>query len=455
MQTVLLIIVGIVLSAFAAWLIAKYKYEGQKGISKQELDEKYVAKEFYNELKERAEEKENQITALSIKSAKSEQENQHLKERLEEQKKEIEKIQQSFRIEFENLANKLLEEKSKKFLEINEKNVGDILKPLREKIQEFEKKVDETYKEETRERISLKKELERILELNKQVSEDADRLTKALKGDTKIQGNWGEDILEMILERAGLTKNVHYRKQESLRDENGKIQRPDYIINLPDEKNLIVDSKVSLTAYVNYYNCDDEADRARYLTAHLNSLNKHITELSNKNYQALYDINSPDYVLMFVPNEPALNLALREDIRLFEKALDKNIVLVSVSTLLATLRTISYIWKQENQRKNVFEIARQSGKLYDKFVGFLEDLTGLGKKLSDAKSSYDDAMNKLVKSPKRGDTIVGRIENIKRLGADAAKSIPQNILDRIEDDELQVQKENNSNDEAVTNRENE
>jgi DNA recombination protein RmuC len=450
MQTVLFIIVGIVFGVIAAWLIAKYKYEGQKGISKEELDDKYVSREFYDELKEKSEQKENQITTLSIKSAKSEQENQHLKDRLKEQKEEIERIQQSFRIEFENLANKLLDEKSKKFLEINEKSVGDILKPLREKIQEFEKKVDETYKEETRERISLKKELERILELNKQVSEDADKLTKALKGDTKIQGSWGEDILEMILEKAGLTKNVHYRKQETLRDESGRIQRPDYIINLPDDKNLILDSKVSLTAYVEYYNCEDEPKRAQYLSAHLNSINKHINELSNKNYQALYEINSPDYVLMFVPNEPALNLALREDIRLFEKALDKNIVLVSVSTLLATLRTISYIWKQENQRKNVFEIARQSGKLYDKFVGFIDDLTGLGKKLDDAKSSYNDAMNKLVKSTKKGDTIVGRIESIKRLGADAAKSIPQNILDRIEENELLEQDDNNSNDATKT-----
>jgi len=442
METAILILIGLAIGATAAWFIAKYKFEGQRGISKDELDSKYISREIYTETKAELDQKERTLIEINKTLARTEQDNTHLKQKLDEQKKEIEKIQETFKIEFENLANKLLEDKSKKFLELNEKNIGDILKPLKDKIQEFEKKVEETHKEETRERISLKKELEQIVKLNQQVSEDANRLTKALKGDSKIQGNWGEIQLELILEKAGLEKDIHYRKQENLKDDTGKNQRPDYIINLPDSKNLILDSKVSLTAYENYFNTENDTEKVKYLKDHLVSINKHISDLSDKNYQTLYGINPPDYVLMFVPIEPALTIAFKEDTRLFEKALDKNIVLVSISTLLATLRTISYIWKQENQKRNVYEIARESGKLYDKFVGFIEDLIGVGKKLDDAKGTYLEAMNKLVESPKKGDTIVGRIERIKNLGADATKSIPQQILDRVQDvEEIEENKE--------------
>lgn len=442
METAILILIGLSIGAITAWFIAKYKFEGQKGISKDELDSKYISREIYTEIKTELKQKENALSEIQKTLGKTEQENINLKNKLDEQKKEIEKIQETFKAEFENLANKLLEEKSKKFLDLNEKNIGDILKPLKEKIQEFEKKVEETHKEETRERISLKKELEQIVKLNQQVSEDANRLSKALKGDSKIQGNWGEIQLERILEKAGLEKGTHYRKQENLKDDTDNNRRPDYIIDLPDNKHLILDSKVSLTAYEKYFNTDNDSEKVKYLRDHLVSINKHISDLSNKNYHTLYGINPPDYVLMFVPIEPALTIAFKEDTRLFEKALDKNIVLVSISTLLATLRTISYIWKQENQKRNVYEIAKESGKLYDKFVSFIEDLVEVGKKLDDAKGKYDDAINKLVTSQRRGDTIVGRIEKIKRLGADATKSIPKQILDRVQDiEEIKENKE--------------
>jgi DNA recombination protein RmuC len=237
----------------------------------------------------------------------------------------------------------------------------------------------------------------------------------------------------MILEKAGLESGIHYNKQQSLRSEDGDLFRPDFIINLPDGKNLILDSKLSLVAYENYYNTEDESQRAKFLKDHLNALTKHISDLSGKNYTQLYGINSPDYVLMFVALEPALTAALKEDISIYEKALDKNIVLVSVSTLLATLRTISYIWKQENQKRNVAEIAKESGALYDKFVGFMDDMIKVGRTMDDSQKTYREAMNKLVDSPKKGDTIIGRFERIKKLGANASKSLPQTLIDRIED----------------------
>ncbi len=440
METTLLIFIGLIIGGIISWIIF-VKYLGQKGTSGEKLNSEYISKDIYNKTKDDLEKKNNEYLELSKILARTEQDNIHLKEKLKESQKNIEKIQETFIKEFENLANKLLDDKSKKFLEINEKNIGDILTPLKEKIRDFEKKVEETHKEEIRERISLKKELEQIVKLNQQVSSDATRLTNALKGDSKTQGNWGEIQLELILEKAGLVKDVHFRKEETFKDDAGKNQRPDYVVNMPDEKNMILDSKVSLTAYENYFNEDDDVLKTKYLKEHLTSIKKHIDELGNKNYQTLYDINPPDYVLMFVPVEPALTIAFREDIRLFEKALDKNIVLVSVSTLLATLRTISYIWKQENQKRNVYEIARESGKLYDKFVGFIEDLIGVGKKLDDARGTYAEAMNKLVESPKKGDTIVGRIERIKLLGADASKSIPHQILSEINEEDEEEKEE--------------
>ena len=389
--------------------------------------ENTVARPLYDELKSELQQKNEELLKTASELAQMRERNRILSE-------EVDKLQEAFRSEFKHIANELLEEKSKKFTELNEKNITNILQPLKERIRDFEKKVEDTYNQETREKASLRKELEQMMKLNQQVSEDATRLTNALKGDSKVQGDWGEVQLELLLEKAGLLRDIHYRKQENFKTEDGRNVRPDYVINLPEEKHFVIDSKVSLTAYEHYYNSDDESQRPKYLQEHLASLSRHIIDLGAKNYQQLYGINAPDYVLLFVPLEPALTLALREDSTLFEKALARNIVLVSPSTLLATLRTTSFIWKQENQKRNVMEIAREGGALYDKFVGFMEDLIAVGKRLDDTKKGYSDAMNKLFESSKKGDTIIGRIERLKGLGANATKQLPQNLLDRADND---------------------
>jgi len=430
---IVLLVLGLVAGAVIGWLFTRQKALRERGVPVEEINSRYISIELFNQEKQENSEKEKSIIALNSRIAELSANLKNTEDRFAESRKEIEEIHKKFSLEFKNLSNEMLEEKSKKFLELNEKNIGNILNPLKEKIKEFEGKIDEVYKDETRERISLKKELENIVKLNQQVSDDTHKLTNALKGDKKLLGDWGEVQLEMILEKAGLERNIHYRKQETIKDDEGKNLRPDYIINLPEEKQLIVDSKVSLVAYERYFNTDDENDKASALKQHLNDLLNHVRELGDKNYQKLYGINPPDYVLMFVPIEPALAVAQREDSSLFDKALKKNIVMVSTSTLLATLRTINFIWNQDKQRKNVYEIAKQSGALYEKFTGFIDDLIQVGRKLDDAKGEYSNAMNKLYESKKKGDTIIGRIEKIKELGADTGKSLPQNILDRLEE----------------------
>ena len=433
---VVFLMIGLAAGYVIAWLYASLRSKSQEstpGIALDELETKYVQRDFYDREKEANKDKELEIRSLNMQLAKAEQLGEDLIKKLEEQKQEVAELQANFRVEMKNLSNEILEEKSKKFLELNEKRVGEILNPLKEKLHRFEEKVEKSNKESLEWNVALREQVKGLVDANKRMSEDANRLTDALKGDKKMQGNWGEMQLELILEKAGLEKGIHYRKEASLQTEGGQRMRPDYIINLPDEKNLIIDSKVSLVAYEGFFNAEDESSREQHLKAHLLAINNHIVQLGNKNYQKLHDINPPDYVLMFVPIEPALNLALKEDQGLFEKALGKNIVMVSTSTLLATLRTISYIWKQENQRKNVVEIARESGALYDKFVAFMEDMQRVGDRLNGAKEEHAAAMNKLFESKKKGDTIVGRIERIKKLGADASKQLPRNLLDRSEE----------------------
>ena len=356
--------------------------------------------------------------------------NEFLQEKIEFQKQETEKLGEKFSAEFKNLANDIFEEKTQKFTNLNEEKLSGILNPLKEKIVNFEKKVEENYSNEKAEKATLRKELEQIVLINKQMSDDAQRLTSALKGDKKFQGDWGEYQLELLLEHSGLQKGVHFLQQPNFKTEEGANVRPDYIIQLPDNKQYIIDSKISLVAYEQYFNAEDERQKERFLTAHINSIRQHISDLSNKNYQNLYSINSPDFVFMFFALEPALYIALQADTSLFERALQKNIVLVSITTLMATMRTVSFIWKQENQKNNVLEIARESGALYDKFVGFTEDMIKVGKTLIQSKETYDLAMNKLTESTKKGDTIIGRMENIKKLGANTTKNIDKSLVNR-------------------------
>ena len=425
--------IGLVLGFVLAWFFAKSKFAKPSGVPLESMEANYIQKTLYEKLQAENKEQSTTIQHLHTRIASFDEKSKYLQEKVDNHKKELEDMQKQMELKFESLSNKIFESKSTKFIELNREKIFDILNPLKEKIETFEKKVDDTFKEETRERISLKKELENIVNLNKQVSEDALKLTNALKGDKKMQGDWGEVQLELILNKTGLEKDIHYRKQENFKDEQGNNQRPDYVINLPEEKHVIIDSKVSLVAYEQYFNEEDELNKSLHLKTHVQNLLNHIKGLSSKNYQSLYEINQPDYVLLFVPIEPALYIALKEDSQLFEKALEKNVVLVSTSTLIATLRTISVIWKQDNQRKNVGEIAKESGALYDKFVGFIEDLINMGKKIDGIKGDYTEAMNKLVESKQKGSTIVGRMERIKKLGANTTKSLPQNLLDRLEE----------------------
>lgn len=357
--------------------------------------------------------------------------NRHLEEKLSSFKKEIEEIQTGFRDQFKVLADEIMEEKSKKFSEQNKVNMEQLLNPLGEKIKTFEKRVEETYKEDVRDRISLKEQISQLSELNNKMTQEAGNLTRALKGESKSQGSWGEMILERILEKSGLRKDREYVVQPSF-TEDGARKQPDVIIHLPDEKHLVIDSKVSLVSYEKYVSAEDQEDRAMHIKDHIRSVRKHIKELSEKNYQNIYGINSPDFVLMFMPVEPAFGLAIEHESELYNDAFDKNIVLVSPTTLLATLATISNIWKQEYQNRNAVEIADAGGKLYDKFVGFAEDLVDLGKRLDQTRKSYDGAMNKLQDG--RGN-LIRQAERMRDLGARSSKTLPASVGSRYELDD--------------------
>ena len=346
--------------------------------------------------------------------------------KLVENNQELDKIQEKFTKEFENLANKILDEKSSKFTEQNKLNITSILNPLKEKIEVFEKKVSESQKESIGMHSALKEQLNSLKDLNIQMSKEAINLTKALKGDSKTQGDWGETQLEILLEKANLAKDIHFTTQGGYRDEEGRLKKPDFIINLPDNRHLIVDSKVSLTNYEAYFNEEDEKQKGVYLKKHIESIRKHIKELSDKKYESLYEINSPDYVLMFVPIEPAYLLALSNNNQLYLEALDKNVVLVSTSTLLATLSTVSSMWRQENQKKNVLEIANQAGRLYDQFVNLTDDLIKVGNQLKTVQGSYDISMKKLTGKG----NLIKKVEKIKKLGAKTSKIMNKNLLDR-------------------------
>ena len=346
--------------------------------------------------------------------------------KLVENKQELDKIQEKFTKEFENLANKILDEKTSKFTEQNKLNITSILNPLKEKIEVFEKKVSESQKESVGMHSALKEQLNSLKDLNIQMSKEAINLTKALKGDNKTQGDWGETQLEILLEKANLAKDIHFTTQGGYRDEEGRLKKPDFIINLPDNRHLIVDSKVSLTNYEAYFNEEDEKQKGVYLKKHIESIRKHIKELSDKKYESLYEINTPDYVLMFVPIEPAYLLALSNNNQLYLEALDKNVVLVSTSTLLATLSTVSSMWRQENQKKNVLEIANQAGRLYDQFVNLTDDLIKVGNQLKTVQGSYDTSMKKLTGKG----NLIKKVEKIKELGAKTSKIMNKNLLDR-------------------------
>lgn len=350
----------------------------------------------------------------------------NFKEKLELQQKQTLALQEQFTTQFENLANKILEEKSDKFTQLNKAQMETILTPLQEKIGLFEQKVEQTHKESIDHHAALRQQIFGLQQVHAKMSEETLNLTKALKGDNKMQGNWGEMILESVLEKSGLEKDREYKTQASYTSDNGNRLQPDVVIYLPDNRHLVVDSKVSLVAYEQYINTTEKQEQNRFLHEHILSIKRHIENLSDKNYYELYKGTSPDFVLLFIPIETAFSIAVNADNTLYTKAFEKNIVIVTPSTLLATLRTVETIWRQQKQQENAYEIARQAGLLHDKFVGLINDLTKIGKKLDETRNEYDSAFNKL--SQGKGNLLTS-VQKLKDMGAKAKKSIDTHLLE--------------------------
>ena len=447
MDTVYLLI-GIAIGFALAWFIKKSQQQGSSAPAEEliqlrtQLSEEsnlrsglqsqneYIKQE--NEgLKGELKQNQTELLKLNNELSTTREESKNLLSRMSEQKQELTQLKEQFTKEFENLANKIFEEKTQKFTDQNKTNLSEILTPLGEKIKDFEKKVNDVYVNESKDRASLKEQLNLLQSLNQQMSKETQNLTKALKGETKTQGNWGEFILESVLEKSGLVKDREYSIQQSFTTEEGKRYQPDVIINLPEGKTLIVDSKVSLVAYEKFWSSEEETEKTIALKEHLQSLRNHIKGLSDKNYQNLYEVKSLDFVILFVPIEPAFALAMQADPALFNEAFDKNIVIVSPSTLLVTLKTVASIWRFEYQNRNAIDIAKKAGDLHDKFVGFVDDLIGLGNKMRDSQKAYEGAMNKLSTG---AGNIVKRTDELRKLGAKASKSLPRTLLDRAGDE---------------------
>jgi len=374
-----------------------------------------------------------ELNASNITIAKAREAFKSQEEKFTTLKSELENVHKKYTTEFENIANRILDEKSQKFTEQNKTNMDVILNPLKDNIKRFEEQVQKAYKSESDERITLKTEIKNLVDLNKQISEEANNLTKALKGENKTQGNWGELILEKVLERSGLVKDQEYRLQYSTSNDDGKRIQPDAVIMLPDNKHIIVDAKVSLIAYEAFVNSVSDDERSVLIKDHLLSVRTHVKSLSEKNYPTSADFNTPDFVLLFIPIESSFSVAVQADQELFNFAWDKKIVIVSPSTLLATLRTIASVWKQERQTKNAIEIAKQSGALYDKFVGFIEDMDKIGKSIDASRTAYDGAINKLHKG---SGNLVKRAQEIEKLGAKTTKQIASKFIENDEPSQL-------------------
>lgn len=442
---IVFLLVGILIGGVLGWLIRKSmapavvtdsedwrtKYQEVSNLASASKNAEMMFRNEFEKGKGEIELKQQEIIKLHNELTAAQSNSKNIEQRLGEQKAEMEDLNKRFKTEFENLATKILEEKSQKFTEQNKQSLDGILTPLKDRIKDFEEKVQKVYDTEAAERNMLKGEIKQLMGLNLQMHQDAQNLTKALKGDNKTQGNWGEFILESILEKSGLVKDREYKTQESITTEDGKRYQPDVVIQLPDGKCLIIDSKVSLVAYERYVSADDEITKAQALKEHSLSFKNHIKGLSDKNYQNLYGVNSLDFVLLFVPIESAFAATVQFDNQLFNDAFERNIVIVSPSTLLATLRTVANIWRQESQNKNAIEIANKAGDMYDKFVGFVDDLIALGNKMRDSQKAYEGAMNKLHQG---SGNLVKRSEDLKKLGAKANKALPQNLIDRSTDE---------------------
>lgn len=433
--------VGVAIGAFVSWLFMKMKRkeaESNATVLLSDLErEKAVLNQQVNDLRAlihkaelTAQSLQNDLVEASNSKVKAESVAQGLEVRLTEHRSELEAMRAQMKEQFSAIASDIVLKNAQRIQEDHKVKLDDILSPLKEKIEKFETQVRTSHEERIKENQSLKEQLVQLQSMNKSIGDEARNLVSALKGQAKTQGNWGEMILEKILERSGLVKGREYFVQSSLTSEDGKRFQPDVIISLPEGRSIVVDAKVSLVAYERFCNEEDDVVKALALREHLNSIRKHMKDLSGKNYQSLHGINTLDFVLLFIPVEPAFALAIEQDHDLFNEAFEKNIVLVTTSTLLATLRTIASIWRLEYQNKNAVEIARQSGDLYDKFSLLIEDLISVGKKMGDAQAAYESTMNKLHSG--KGN-LVSRVENLKKLGIKTSKQINQKLIDRTED----------------------
>lgn len=457
---IVFLLIGLVIGGTAAWFIAQSKFSSSyTGVSVEEYNQldkengilaaqlKIASEEKSRLSKELSDEREKRQTAntnLGKADAFSRSLNEKIttlqqdyKERFDYQQKEFtdkltkqeaefNELQKRFTLEFQNIANKILDENSKKFTELNKSNLDTVLNPLNEKIKDFGEKVERIYKTESDERITLKTEIKNLVELNKQISQEANNLAIALKGDNKKQGNWGEYILEQILERSGLVKGREYDTQFTTTNVNNDIIKPDIIVYLPDKKHVVIDSKVSLIAYEAFVNAENEEDRLRYQKEHLASVKNHVKSLSEKGYHTSKELDTPEFVLLFIPIESSFSTAIQASEDLFNFAWEKRIVLVSPSTLFATLCTIASVWKQERQKNNVMKIADIGGKLYDQFARFVEDMQDIDKNLKKSQEAYDSAFKRW----KTGNgNLISSADKMKALGAKAQKSLDQNIVD--------------------------
>lgn len=388
--------------------------------------ERQMTRETTQSLNQQRERNEGELRRLSAECAALAAELQENRDNQQQRLSDLQGARDDLRAQFAELATKVFDEREQRFAETSQQRLGQLLDPLKERIQAFEKRVEDSYQQEARERFSLGKELQRLQQLNQRLGDEATNLTRALKGQ-KTQGNWGELVLERVLEHAGLEKGREYQTQVSLKGADGERFQPDVLIRLPGDKQIIVDAKVSLNAYQQYVAADDEVIRQQALKQHLLSIRSHLKGLSGKDYQRLEGLHSLDFVLLFVPIEAAFAAALQAEPGLFQEAFEQQVVIVSPTTLLATLRVIDSLWRQERQGQNAREIAERAGQLYDKFVAFVADLDEMGTRLQQLEKAYGAARNKLVEG--RGN-LVGRVENLKLLGARASKSLPGELLER-------------------------
>lgn len=416
--SIVLLLIGAIVGAVIVWLVMRKQSEQSRALYEQSMSDTVALRE--------------KVTALTAELATAQADGRHLQQQLDKQlsdaqaaqeqhKRELAEMQQRLTTEFENIANRVLQQRQEDFSQQSRKQIGDMLLPLSERIKDFREQVSNAFNQETREKASLQAELKQLIELNQTLSKDATNLTQALKGDVKKQGNWGEFILEKVLEASGLRKGMEYEREVVVHGVEGDVLRPDVIIRMPDNKQIIVDSKVSLVAYEQIQQTDSEEQYKSLLKAHVESLKQHVKELYDKQYQRATGLNTPDFVLMFVPIEASYSVAIQADSTLYDYALERKIVIVSPTTLLATLHTISYVWKQENQSRNAQEIARLAGAMYDKLCGMTEDFQKVQKSLDSAQKAYNETFKKLSEG---NGNVLRTADRIRELGAKASKSLP-------------------------------